>query len=89
MTPADFGERIVDDGVFQPSTFPLALSIAAFCNEGIVVLTPSTQSAMKNPDDYAWTAFWGIAYVVLPLTVCWRLCVFLRMRECLCECVRV
>ena len=60
MSPSTFGHHIVDDGIFHPTTFPLALSIAAFCNEGIVVLTPSTQSAMINPEHYLWTSFWGI-----------------------------
>ena len=39
---------------------PEALAIAAFCNEGIVVLSPSTAAAMRQPGAYPWTAFWAI-----------------------------
>jgi amino acid permease len=65
MTSHQFMERLDKAPVFKPTTFPLALSIAAFCNEGIVVLTPSTQSAMIRPETYNWTAFWGICYFIV------------------------
>jgi amino acid permease len=65
MTSHEFMERLDNAPVFKPTTFPLALSIAAFCNEGIVVLTPSTQSAMIRPETYNWTAFWGICYFIV------------------------
>eukprot|EP00038_Savillea_parva_P007733 m.172210 g.172210 ORF g.172210 m.172210 type:complete len:476 (-) comp13487_c0_seq1:155-1582(-) len=64
MSPDQFMHNLHDSPAFKPATFPLALSIAAFCNEGIVVLTPSTQSAMRRPETYEWTAFWGIVYFI-------------------------
>ena len=44
-----------------------AAGIAAFCNETIVVLSPSTQNAMRNPKMYGWTACWSIVF----FTVCY------------------
>lgn len=65
MSPDQFMHNLNDSPAFRPATFPLALSIAAFCNEGIVVLTPTTHAAMKRPETYTWTAFWGICYFIV------------------------
>eukprot|EP00039_Didymoeca_costata_P025643 m.14035 g.14035 ORF g.14035 m.14035 type:complete len:464 (+) comp4972_c0_seq1:256-1647(+) len=67
MSPEEFYDRLESEPIIKVKTLPLAMSIAAFCNEGIVVLTPSTQNSMRNPKAYAWTSFWSICF----FTVCY------------------
>ena len=33
----------------QPDTFPVAMGLAVFCNEGLVVLSPSVTASMQKP----------------------------------------
>jgi len=65
LSPQNFTETFDAQPVFKPSSFILAISIAAFCNEGIVVLSPSTHSTMDRPDLYVWTAWWGICFFLV------------------------
>ena len=51
-----------EEPTIKPATLPLALSIAAFCNEGIVILTPSTRSAMRKPDSFLQVSGWSIVF---------------------------
>lgn len=56
------GHGIVDSGSFpayvtnEPairwSSLPVAMGIAVFCNEGIVVMSPSVHAAMRKPQHY-------------------------------------
>lgn len=39
--------------LIRPSTLPIAVSIAAFCNEGVVVMSLSIASAMRDPTTFA------------------------------------
>eukprot|EP00041_Stephanoeca_diplocostata_P016307 m.320615 g.320615 ORF g.320615 m.320615 type:complete len:490 (-) comp20324_c0_seq7:1320-2789(-) len=67
MSATEFARVVKDEPFIRPKTFPLAMSIAAFCNEGIIVLGPSTQSSMKQPELYLSTCFWSICF----FTVCY------------------
>ena len=62
VTPKEFTDIIHDEPFIKPNTMLTAVSIAAFCNEGIVVLSPSTQNAMREPHTYMWTAMWSIIF---------------------------
>lgn len=65
IDPHEFVSTLEDEPFIKPDSFFLALSIAAFCNEGIVVLSPSTHSSMARPETYTWTAFWGICFFIV------------------------
>ena len=52
---------------------PLALSLAAFCNEGIVILSPSTRSSMRRPDQFLTVTGLSIVY----FTICYMAVGFL------------
>eukprot|EP00729_Bicosta_minor_P021119 gene21119-13099_t len=62
LSPTEFSHIINDEPFIKPKTMLTAVSIAAFCNEGIVVLSPSTQNAMREPSKYLWTAMWSIVF---------------------------
>eukprot|EP01051_Picozoa_sp_SAG22_P027717 SAG22_NODE_9421_length_590_cov_1.266802_1_plen_180_part_01 len=53
--------------VVRPHTLPLALSICAFCNEGIVIITPTTRRSMRDPTQYTTAA----AAVIVFFTACY------------------
>lgn len=53
--------------VVKWETLPLAMSIAAFCNEGIVILTPSTRNSMRRPSEFLSVSGWSIVF----FTICY------------------
>jgi amino acid permease len=58
----DVQDFFADQPVVRWETLPLAMSIAAFCNEGIVILTPSTRNSMKRPSIFLHVSAWSIVF---------------------------
>ena len=59
-------KQFVDFWHTQPfvrlENLPFALSIAAFCNEGVVALAPSTQTSMRQPIQFPGVAAWSLGF---------------------------
>eukprot|EP01060_Flectonema_neradi_P038737 TRINITY_DN8232_c0_g2_i1.p1 TRINITY_DN8232_c0_g2~~TRINITY_DN8232_c0_g2_i1.p1 ORF type:complete len:445 (+),score=50.72 TRINITY_DN8232_c0_g2_i1:47-1381(+) len=58
----DFDTFLSNTTQFDFEKLPLTLSIAAFCNEGIVVLSPSTHTALAFPDRF--TMISGLTIII-------------------------
>ena len=54
VSPDDFSDFLGNTTQFNFEKLPLTLSIAAFCNEGIVVLSPSTHTALAVPERFVY-----------------------------------
>ena len=71
--PHELHEFFQTQPLIKPATMPLALSLAAFCNEGIVILSPSTRSSMRRPDQFLTVTGLSIVY----FTICYMAVGFL------------
>eukprot|EP00927_Polykrikos_kofoidii_P009550 TRINITY_DN13988_c0_g2_i1.p1 TRINITY_DN13988_c0_g2~~TRINITY_DN13988_c0_g2_i1.p1 ORF type:complete len:420 (+),score=39.59 TRINITY_DN13988_c0_g2_i1:141-1400(+) len=59
---AEFPSYVAAQPVIRWSSFPVAMGLAVFCNEGMVVIAPSVVASMQQPQAFSRSAFAMILY---------------------------
>ena len=61
----DFPEYLAAEPFLRMKTFPVAMGLAVFCNEGLVVLSPSVAASMQKPKLLSWSLFLAVTFFSL------------------------